>query len=125
MRVVQPVVWISPTTGIPFAYSPMVYDEDLTKNVVANAESEIEKISQRLQSEGHTVDAHVEVSDKVAQAVADFVKTHNIDIVAMSTHGRGASRLLLGSVSDKVLRSVDTPMLLHRPIAAARGNAHH
>ena len=126
LRVVQPVVWISPTTGIPFAYSPMVYDEDLTKNVLANAEGEISNTKQRLQGKGYTVDAHVEVSDKVAQAIADFVKAHNVDMVAMSTHGRGASRLFLGSVADKVLRSVDVPMLLHRPIeAAARGNAHH
>jgi len=126
LRVVQPVVWISPTTGIPFAYSPMVYDEELTKNVVASAEGEIANTKQRLQGLGYAVDTHVEVSEKVAQAIADFVKAHNIDLVAMSTHGRGASRLFLGSVADKVLRSVDVPMLLHRPVApAARGNAHH
>ena len=34
----------------------------------------------------------------------------------MSTHGRGASRLLLGSVADKVLRSSRVPVLLYRPI---------
>jgi hypothetical protein len=34
----------------------------------------------------------------------------------MSTHGRGASRFLLGSVVDKVLRGSGLPMLLHRPI---------
>jgi hypothetical protein len=33
----------------------------------------------------------------------------------MSTHGRGASRLLIGSVADKVLRASGLPVLLHRP----------
>jgi len=37
----------------------------------------------------------------------------------MSTHGRGASRLLLGSVADKVLRASGLPMLLNRPVAVA------
>ena len=71
-------------------------------------------------SQGYAVDAHVEVSERVAQTISHFVKAHSIDIVAMSTHGRGASRLFLGSVTDKVLRSVDVPMLLHRPIETHR-----
>jgi nucleotide-binding universal stress UspA family protein len=124
LRVVQPVAWVSPLTGIPFAYPPMVHDEELTKNVVANAEDEIANVKQCLQKQGHAVDTHVEVAEKVAQAIADYVKAHNIDLVAMSTHGRGASRLFLGSVTDKVLRSVDVPMLLHRPTeSGSAGNA--
>ena len=38
----------------------------------------------------------------------------------MSTHGRGASRFLLGSVADKVLRASGLPLLLHRPIAVSK-----
>jgi hypothetical protein len=34
----------------------------------------------------------------------------------MSTHGRGASRLLLGSVADKVIRASGLPVLVHRPL---------
>ena len=37
----------------------------------------------------------------------------------MSTRGRGASRLLIGSVADKVLRGSGLPTLLHRPISVA------
>jgi hypothetical protein len=39
------------------------------------------------------------------------------DAITMSMHGRGASRFLLGSVADKVLRGSGLPMLLRRPIA--------
>ena len=46
----------------------------------------------------------------------DQAEARDIDVIAMSTHGRGASRLLLGSVADKVLRSSRVPVLLYRPV---------
>lgn len=44
-----------------------------------------------------------------------MVDQFHIDVIAMSTHGRGMSRLFLGSVADKVLRGSELPMLLYRP----------
>ncbi len=42
-------------------------------------------------------------------------------LVAMSTHGRsGLGRLFLGSVAERVLRSVSVPMLLWKPPAGTR-----
>jgi nucleotide-binding universal stress UspA family protein len=42
-------------------------------------------------------------------------------LIAMSTHGRtGLGRLFLGSVAERVLRSVSVPMLLWKPPAGLR-----
>jgi hypothetical protein len=41
----------------------------------------------------------------------------------MSTHGRGTSRLLIGSVADKVLRSTSAALLLRRPTETLRNRA--
>jgi nucleotide-binding universal stress UspA family protein len=39
-----------------------------------------------------------------------------VDLVALETHGRrGLSRLILGSVADKVIRGASVPVLVHRP----------
>jgi nucleotide-binding universal stress UspA family protein len=46
---------------------------------------------------------------------APMVDQFHIDVIAMSTHGRGMSRLFLGGVADKVLRGSELPMLLYRP----------
>jgi nucleotide-binding universal stress UspA family protein len=50
-----------------------------------------------------------------AEALADYVRTHRIGLVVMTTHGRGGfSRFWLGSVADQLLRRVDAPVLLLR-----------
>ena len=39
-------------------------------------------------------------------------------MIAIETHGRGGlSRLLLGSVADKVIRGSTLPILVHKPKA--------
>jgi nucleotide-binding universal stress UspA family protein len=42
-----------------------------------------------------------------------------VDAIAMSTQGGGVSRLLVGSVADKVLRGSDLPLLAYRPVTEA------
>ncbi|MFH0847229.1 MAG: universal stress protein, partial [Chloroflexota bacterium] len=51
-----------------------------------------------------------------ADRILDYVAKNNIDLVIMSTHGRsGPARWAMGSVSDKVIRHTDTPVLIVRP----------
>jgi len=65
------------------------------------------------------VESFVIVASNVAHGIIDFALGHDIDAIAMSTHGRGASRLVLGSIADKVLRASGLPLLLHRPVEVA------
>jgi nucleotide-binding universal stress UspA family protein len=63
---------------------------------------------------GH-VQIRVVTDSSPAQAILEAAQT-GIDLVALATHGRrGLSRLLLGSVADKVLRGVTVPLLVYRP----------
>jgi nucleotide-binding universal stress UspA family protein len=53
-----------------------------------------------------------------AQRISDYVKEAKIDLVAMTTHGRtGWGRFVLGSVAERVLRTVDVPVLLLRTVS--------
>ena len=63
------------------------------------------------------VETLVVVSGRTAHAILDAAERHAADLIAMTTHGRGASRLVLGSVTDKVLRDGPLPMLLLHPMA--------
>ena len=61
-----------------------------------------------------------------AQSIADFVKGNGIDLVMMPTHGYGTfRRLLLGSVTAKVLHDIACPVwtATHTPDAAQPGQS--
>ena len=52
----------------------------------------------------------------VADAILNYADHNNIDLIAMSTHGRsGIGRWLLGSVADRVIHGAKVPVLLVRP----------
>jgi nucleotide-binding universal stress UspA family protein len=46
-------------------------------------------------------------------AIVDCAEKERIDLIVMSSHGRsGLSRMLIGSVTDKVLRGTPCPILV-------------
>jgi nucleotide-binding universal stress UspA family protein len=47
-----------------------------------------------------------------APAIVEYARTQGIDLIVMGTHGRtGVSRALLGSVTERVMRSAPCPVL--------------
>jgi nucleotide-binding universal stress UspA family protein len=55
----------------------------------------------------------------VVEAIREHVKKGKIDLVVMSTHGRGPmGRFWLGSAADKLVRQLNVPILLIHPAAA-------
>jgi nucleotide-binding universal stress UspA family protein len=67
----------------------------------------------------------VTLTGAVVAALRDHIDRAGIDLVVMTTHGRGTlERAWLGSVADALVRTVDVPILLIRPAektpAAAR-----
>jgi len=47
-----------------------------------------------------------------AEAIATYAKVHDIDIIVMGTHGRGAiGHLFMGSVAELVVRTAPCPVL--------------
>jgi nucleotide-binding universal stress UspA family protein len=56
-----------------------------------------------------------------ADAILATADTHHCDLIFMGSHGRrGLSRLLTGSVTQKVLADAHVPVLVMRPRAADR-----
>ena len=49
------------------------------------------------------------------EVILDYTKDHAVDLVVMGTHGRtGLDRYLIGSVTEKVVRMSDVPVLTVR-----------
>jgi len=98
----------------------MIPDVAASKQLELGVAKEMNELATRLHDRTKlAVDAAVVVSDHTAAAVVDFIRAQRIDVVALSTQGRGGSRLLLGSIADKIVRSADVPVLLQRSAGTA------
>ncbi|MFM7150531.1 MAG: universal stress protein, partial [Gemmataceae bacterium] len=53
---------------------------------------------------------------EVSESLRLYSTQNNVDLVVLSTHGRGAmGRFWLGSIADHLIREMPTPVLLVRP----------
>jgi universal stress protein A len=54
-------------------------------------------------------------SNMTANAIIDYAKDSEVDLIIMGTHGRGAvAHLLMGSVAERVVRTAPCPVLTVR-----------
>ena len=98
-------------------------------SVYATLETGAEVVVEALEEEGESAvravedaarEAGVEVVTEVADgsvhdAIAAYVDDNDVDLVVMGTHGRtGLDRYLLGSVTERVVRTSDVPVLTVR-----------
>jgi len=52
---------------------------------------------------------------KVPETLADWAEKNEVDLIVIASHGRsGISRWVMGSVADRILRSVCVPVLMIR-----------
>ena len=74
----------------------------------------MEKLKEQLFAKIIDIELHAPYGDP-AEKILEVCLRHDIDLIAMSTHGRsGIGRWLLGSIADKVVRHSEKPVLLLR-----------
>ena len=82
--------------------------------VIHEAEAYVSALAGRLAEEGIRVRTAVRYG-KAAAEILGHITANEVDLVAMSTHGRsGLSRLVMGSVAEEVVRNAGVPVLLVR-----------
>jgi nucleotide-binding universal stress UspA family protein len=83
------------------------------------AQDYLERVAAPLRDRSLRVQTRIAVEQQPALAILHEEKASAIDLIALETHGRrGLSRLVLGSVADKVIRGASSPVLVHRPLYA-------
>jgi nucleotide-binding universal stress UspA family protein len=77
----------------------------------------LEKLVKRFEDEG--IKAKYELLETiglVSDALIKYAKEHPVDLIIMSTHGHsGFRRWVMGSVTSRVIREGNTPVMLIRP----------
>ena len=78
------------------------------------AEAYLEKIIQKA-ALGETVPGYEVLEGSVAETLATWAEQNDVDLVIIASHGRsGVSRWVMGSVADRILRSVCVPVMMIR-----------
>ncbi|KOX94646.1 universal stress protein UspA [Haloarcula rubripromontorii] len=87
------------------------YLDEMTE-VKADADEATGYVRDRAAEHGVEVKEHVTAGEP-ARAVRKFVEDNDIDLIVMGSHGRsGLKRVILGSVTEKVLRRTRLPVLV-------------
>ena len=86
----------------------------LTESQLNRGKIYLERIGSQLKGAGVKVETEFTVkAGDPSENIIDHVKAHSINLVVMSTHGHGGlRRLLMGSVTDRVVHSCQAPVLV-------------
>lgn len=100
--------------ALEFAFS----DPGLARSAVLEQEERskkyISEIEGQLKSAGFKTSTQLRVGS-VAEVILGVAEELQVDVIAMSTHGRtGAARWLLGSIAERVVHNSKVPVLLIR-----------
>ncbi|SRR5713226_1045957 len=89
--------------------------DELLKRLREEAQQHLDQISQRLAPEGFLRVFTMTLEGEAAGHIIDIARKSPDSLVAMCTHGRsGVARLVLGSVTDRVIRHCGDPVLVIR-----------
>ena len=100
--------------ALEFAFS----DPGLARSAVLEQEERskkyISEIEAQLKAAGFKTSTQLRVGS-VAEVILEVADELQVDVIAMSTHGRtGAARWLLGSMAERVVHNSKVPVLLIR-----------
>jgi nucleotide-binding universal stress UspA family protein len=97
---------------------PGIDPSEAQVRVTERAGRDLDALAEYLRATGLSVDTHV-YYDQAVRAIVDLAEQQAVDLVVMSTHGRGGlGRWVYGSVADRVLQRLIVPVLL---VPAASG----
>jgi nucleotide-binding universal stress UspA family protein len=78
----------------------------------------VERVAAAAESAGVDCETHV-LSGSTHRTLMEYVEDEGVDLVVMGTHGRrGVRRYLLGSVTERVVRSCPVPVMTVRMAGA-------
>lgn len=113
LHVSQPFAATVGFDGMAAAYA--ITDEDYDKTVAEQAEKYLQAVADRADTAGVKVSKVATTNFNVADGVVHAAEENGCDLIFIGSHGRsGLSRLLLGSVTAKVLSLAKTAVLVYR-----------
>jgi nucleotide-binding universal stress UspA family protein len=90
---------------------------ELQRDIEQAARRQLDAVVARIDGPRGKPQGHIVVSSATADAIVTFAQQTGADLIVIGTHGLGGmSRLLLGSVAERVVRTASCPVLtVHHP----------
>lgn len=116
----EPPATVPISPFLAYASAVNVIDEKATQRAVEHALAHLAMVASHIRAEHPDVivETRVLVDERVDVAIIQAAKETGADLVAMTPQGVGASRLIVGSTVDSVLRERTGALLLLRPLTA-------
>ena len=113
LYVTQPFAATMGYDGMSAAYA--FTDEDYEKANAEQAQKHLKAVVDRADTAGVPSSAHAVSNFNIADGIVQGAIDYHCDLIFIGSHGRsGFSRLLLGSVTTKVLALTHSPVLVYR-----------
>ncbi|WP_231184131.1 universal stress protein [Haladaptatus sp. DYF46] len=96
---------------------PDAYEGNVLNDLETRGKAAVERVRELAEEEGVAVTDDVVTGGHPHRMILDYADENDIDCIVMGTHGRrGLDRYLLGSVTERVVRLADVPVLtVHAP----------
>lgn len=108
----DPTLMASAAFDTPYAMADPETYERIMESVAESARRDAQEVIDRSRDDAQCqIVADAMIASSPTEGIAEYVTSHDIDLVVMGRRGLGALRGMLGSVSFGVLRSVDVPVL--------------
>jgi nucleotide-binding universal stress UspA family protein len=118
VQVIHPAL-VASDPALPF---PTGYDDEMTAIHRESAQDYVQDRAEGLRERGVKASGVAVVGHAgVADTLLDLASPERVSLVAMATHGRGGvRRFVLGSITDKVIRAAQVPILVMPPVRTPR-----
>ncbi|NLA88805.1 MAG: universal stress protein [Alcaligenaceae bacterium] len=113
LNVTQPFSTLVGFDGVAASYA--ISDADYEEAARKEAEEYLQPVMDRADTAGVKATSIIVSNYNVADGIVEAAKEHGCDLIYIATHGRsGLSRLLLGSVTTKVIQLAPVSVLVNR-----------
>jgi nucleotide-binding universal stress UspA family protein len=100
-------------TGVAgFGETPVTYDYEVQEMMIANVKKKLEEVKREIETEGLKV--HVKMPEGVPRKeILKTAEEEDVSLILLGSHGKSnLKEMLLGSVSEKVIRDSKRPVLV-------------
>ncbi len=89
---------------------PLDMDEDIYPKVIEESESKLKKAMKEYLREENKGESFVKIERKPSEAIVEFAAKNGYDLIVMGAKGLDETKLLRGSVTERVIRKSRTPV---------------